>query len=315
MNIDDAKIIKELGHGMFGTVYLCSYHGKQYALKIGKIIEKDIDDRNSHINIEIDVIIKMFAFDFVDNCKHKQKYSMDLNFFKERYPAIYRNFIKISESDWCCRQIFELVDFPLSKILNNLTPQQCYSGLIQLLFCVHIMRKLKIAHNDLHSKNIGVVKTHKKYVIVLERKVPTFGYIFKPIDFGLACMNKTKPKCFIKGTNNDFNMYSIFAARYPFWDKYIEGHRLEIDFKKANVVIRRTSEYKTLDNLVNDPNDKMFLFELVYPDKHQQILLGKHFKKTLPPELRIPITDVIYICNHKDNIRELLNHLISRLVS
>ncbi len=52
MSIDDYKIIKELGAGLFGTTYLVEYKEKgisnifkkpkKYALKIEKILEKDI---------------------------------------------------------------------------------------------------------------------------------------------------------------------------------------------------------------------------------------------------------------------------------
>jgi len=41
--IKDYKIIKELGQGLFGTVYLVEKNGKNYALKVEHILEKDVE--------------------------------------------------------------------------------------------------------------------------------------------------------------------------------------------------------------------------------------------------------------------------------
>ena len=53
MKIDFEKvhIIKELGHGLYGTTYLAKYNMKQdeeYALKIQHVLEKDI--KNNYNN-------------------------------------------------------------------------------------------------------------------------------------------------------------------------------------------------------------------------------------------------------------------------
>ena len=41
IHLDKVKIIKKIGYGMFGTTYLANNNGKQYAVKIQHILEKD----------------------------------------------------------------------------------------------------------------------------------------------------------------------------------------------------------------------------------------------------------------------------------
>jgi hypothetical protein len=46
------------------------------------------------------------------------------------------------------------------------------------------------SHNDLHSQNIGVIKTNKKYIKILGCNVQTFGFKYVAIDFGKITNNK-----------------------------------------------------------------------------------------------------------------------------
>ena len=111
-NIDDQyKIIEELGHGMFGTVYKIKYKDKYFAMKIEHILDED-KDKNivSPIWRELDFsekfakkyrdqFMQMYYYDFIDSCEHKQEYSVNLNNFdKTKWCSILKftqnNFLK-----------------------------------------------------------------------------------------------------------------------------------------------------------------------------------------------------------------------------
>ena len=87
INGNTYKIIKELGHGMVGTVYLVSHNNIKYAYKIEHILPSEYKNyKNSNSKEEIDFsikfannypnqFIKLIDYDFIKDCKHKQKYT------------------------------------------------------------------------------------------------------------------------------------------------------------------------------------------------------------------------------------------------
>ena len=74
---------------------------------------------------------------------------------------------------------------------DELTDDEWGSIVIQVLMCLITYQKMfQFTHNDLHSNNIMFVKTEMKHLYYHVNKkyykVPTFGRIFKIIDFGRA---------------------------------------------------------------------------------------------------------------------------------
>jgi len=75
-------------------------------------------------------------------------------------------------------------------ILNNdLSPEEWYSALMQIIMILITYQKVfNFTHNDLHTNNVMYNKTDAKFIYYCYNKnyykVPTFGRIFKIIDFG-----------------------------------------------------------------------------------------------------------------------------------
>jgi hypothetical protein len=72
---------------------------------------------------------------------------------------------------------------------NNLSSDEWYSALMQIIMTLITYQKVfNFTHNDLHTNNVMYNLTDKKYLYYCYRKkfykVPTFGRIFKIIDFG-----------------------------------------------------------------------------------------------------------------------------------
>jgi hypothetical protein len=86
----------------------------------------------------------------------------------------------------CCEGTFD------ELILNEeLDHEEIFSALMQIIMTLIVYQKsFSLTHNDLHTNNIMYVKTQKKYVFYIHNKkiykVPTFGKIYKIIDFGRA---------------------------------------------------------------------------------------------------------------------------------
>jgi hypothetical protein len=76
----------------------------------------------------------------------------------------------------------------LSKKLSH---DEWFSALMQIIMTLITYQKMfSFTHNDLHTSNIMYISTNKKFLYYVYKdktyKVPTFGKIFKIIDFGRA---------------------------------------------------------------------------------------------------------------------------------
>ena len=89
----------------------------------------------------------------------------------------------------CMEQCEDTLD---NLILNgNLTNDEWFSALMQIIMILITYQKMfSFTHNDLHTNNIMYIPTNKKVVYYTYKKktykVPTFGKLYKIIDFGRA---------------------------------------------------------------------------------------------------------------------------------
>ena len=72
---------------------------------------------------------------------------------------------------------------------NNLSDEEWFSALLQIIMMLLTYQKtFSFTHNDLHTNNVMYNLTDKKYIYYCYKnkyyKVPTFGRLFKIIDFG-----------------------------------------------------------------------------------------------------------------------------------
>ena len=77
-------------------------------------------------------------------------------------------------------------------IMNgNISQDEWFSALMQIIMILITYQKtFSFTHNDLHTNNIMYISTHKKFLYYTFKKktykVPTYGKIYKIIDFGRA---------------------------------------------------------------------------------------------------------------------------------
>ncbi len=76
-------------------------------------------------------------------------------------------------------------------INENLSDDEWFSALMQIIMILITYQKLfSFTHNDLHTNNVMYIPTNKKFIYYTYKKktykVPTFGKIYKLIDFGRA---------------------------------------------------------------------------------------------------------------------------------
>jgi hypothetical protein len=113
----------------------------------------------------------------------------DVNSDDEKEEKIMLTFDKFPVQVICMEQCEDTFD---NLILNgSLTNDEWFSALMQIIMILITYQKMfSFTHNDLHTNNIMYISTNKKFVYYTYKKktykVPTFGKLYKIIDFGRA---------------------------------------------------------------------------------------------------------------------------------
>lgn len=323
MNIDNIKLIKKIGYGMYGTIYLVKYENEYHALKIEHILKKDMTKKSSIIWNEInfslnfgnnypDQFIKLRAYDFINNCKHDQQYSSNITLFSNKTQKKIKS---LSTSDFCIRKIYSLIDTSLNKIFNKLSKVQIYSMLMQLFYTVNLLEKNNYIHGDIHAGNIGVLKTDIKTLTIGNYTIPTEGYIYKLIDYGFTT-NKNdieNKKQFKKLFGKESKYIILLLINFPLWTFINKNNIKTNDNKTIYKKIKKTSEFKLLEEFTSDNDLKFLLFQLLNPELYQKTVSDYKFKKVYKPVLRIDLLDIIFIIKSLNNLDTIIKFLLYKI--
>jgi serine/threonine protein kinase len=230
--------MKLLGTGFSGSTYLVKIKGKEYALKIQHIFEKNLLNKKSQIWNEIKfykyvsdyypLFKKFYSYKIITDCDFK-KNNKSIGLVVTIYESEYK---KLQESKFCIEYLTSYENNTLENILNKLTIKQIYSLILQLLFGIKILQRKKYTHNDLNINNITYNKTAKKYIIIKinnkKYKIPIYNYIYTIIDYGAV---EIQPKKFNKSQDINNLIHNIENR----WIKYCKIIKKEdINYMKEN---------------------------------------------------------------------------------
>ena len=171
------------------------------------------------------------------------------------------------------------------KPLNNKEWKSC---LFQIIMILIVYQKIfNFTHNDLHTNNIMYVKTDKKFINYkynnIYYKVPTFGKIYKIIDFGRAIYTfKGKTIC-----SDSYHSKGDAATQYNF-EPYFNDKKPRLEPNKSfdlcrlacslfDYFIEDIEEQKTID----DPIAKIII-EWTKDDKGRNILYKNNGEERYP---------------------------------
>ena len=330
-NLENAKIIKFLGQGIIGKVYLVSVGGKKYAMKVEYIPSKDYSFLQTELAFmkqvgskHPDQFMQLYNYTFIDSCK--ETYPELPNWFDNKRIAY---FDKIRTSGICVKKLYSLVDKTLAEVpFHSLSKRELYSIVIQTLYITHLMHGHGFVHGDFHHGNIGVINTPKnKTLKILGHDVPTFGYQVLAIDYG-GMLNKntlSKTRPYQQWDVTELNHYNDHYSREQilafdsmvndgrYWN-YINKNNIPMqDFEQDLNLILKQDEVAYLKKYTKNKIILFKLYRLFYPVKFQQTILGSHFKKYIPFEYYIPVEDIVYSYLNYDNTELLIKYYIEKL--
>ncbi len=313
---------------MFGTVYKISMNNNYYAMKVEHVLESDkvkslkspqwreIDFAEKINKLYPDQFIKLYKYEFVDNCDHEQKYTIDLN----EIPKFWREHIKkLAKSKVCIQKVYELIDGSLKDIIDDLDINQRYSMIIQVASIIKILEKHKYLHGDFHIGNIGYVETDKKYITIFNKKIPTFGYIYKAIDYGSVIhpkykLTKSEKKDYKDRFGTEFmsSVQTVMVNKEKFYD-YAYDNKIKLDYDKDLKKIMKSDMIDILKEYTKDKNFIFTLFEIIYPEQFQKIIFGTKFDRVIPIKLYYEPVDYIYMFNCGFDIDKIIDYYYNLL--
>jgi hypothetical protein len=322
------EIIKELGHGMYGTTYKIKENGKFYALKIEHILETDLKETlkspqwreiyfAKHMNkLYKDQFIKLYSYEIIENCDHKQKYTIDMKHIDKYFK---NKFDKLAKSKYCIQKKYELINGTIKEIISKLNEKEKYSILAQLAGIIKIMEKHKYLHGDFHSGNMGYIKTNKKYVTILGNKIPTHGYIVKAIDYGSVLhksfiLSVNEKNDYKKRLNKEFIsvMNTVMIDRTNFFD-YADANSIKLIYNKDKEKILNSKLKSLVTKYTNDQDIMFLLADILFQNEFQKIILGKKYKDYIEVSNYYNDIDVIYFAENKFVLDKIIKYCLIKL--
>ena len=215
---------------------------------------------------------------------------------------------------------------------NKIKDSEWESIVMQILFTLITYQKtFDFTHNDLHTNNIVYISTPKIYLYYkfnnIHYKIPTFGKIYKIIDFGRAIykfknnficsdsysetgdatsqyncepyLNKAKP---IIGPNYSFDLCRLGCSLFDYFIEDLD------DIKKLKSPIK-----KIMISWVFDDNNKNILYKNNgcerYPDFKLYKMIARSVHNHTPQKvLQNPLFDNYKIAKKKiNNVYEIFN--------
>ena len=335
------KLGKQLGKGQMGTVFLATdASGNKYAYKTEKILPNDVKKslKSAHwreidfaltvANKHPDHFMTLYDWKIDDNCIDI-KYTFDDKFYKlEDLPKKQQNYItKINASPYCSIKLWSLIDGTLYDLIEpelKVNKRVFYDILIQIIHIICIMHDAGYQHNDFHPGNIGYIKTTKPTIDIQGHTIPTHGYLFKAIDFGLVLhkkydMTKQEQKLF----NTDSDLLDIFKLLL------VENKPVTIGDKEWNWIsywhINERIPSKLLPKLTKYmpvPNDNQVvlpeqydyfmnkLFIILAYEQYQRQVLNTDNLTGVKPCYTIPQSHVLYMLKYIYKPKHVLRYFL-----
>jgi hypothetical protein len=148
---------------------------------VHNVSETEIEDTNSES--------KLSEISEQNNSNNDSNSDSDWDTIEDEEEVIKATFKQFPVQVICLENCKNTLD---SLILNNeLTNDEWFSALMQVIMTLITYQKsFNLTHNDLHTNNVMYNETSLKHIYYLYKKkyykVPTFGKLFKIIDFGRA---------------------------------------------------------------------------------------------------------------------------------
>jgi hypothetical protein len=172
----------------------------------------------------------------------------------------------------------------------------------------------------MHSKNIGVRKINKK-IKIFDKLVPTLGYQYIILDYGLVLhpdflLDKEEKKKYDYFLNNEIN--TVITRLIIFEKNDFIKKLVNINYKTKHESIiynkfLKSAEYVLLENFALNNEDRFYLYQIIFPGSFQKEYLGINFTKVYMPILKCSLIDILYFFKNKNDFKKIINYFIKKI--
>lgn len=332
----DYTIIKTLGKGMHGTVYLVEKNDSKehFAMKVEQVFERDLEENfKSPICREIDfanTISTKYPKQFMKIFSYENKecgyiHQLDPNRWKTMDSTTKKYYEELFASPFCSIKITSIIDGMLHNIIYNITDKNIlYDLFIQVINIAYLINKEGYYHRDMHPKNIGVIYTDDEYINILGKNVPTHGFLLQAIDYGMVIHKKYDLESNeIIQIENDNDLYqNLYKIIFKIMLKNLTEKYPDVDINQIVPISKKNK--KELNNYLKqykiDSTDffihryeyfEELLYKILFFNKFQE-QIGISEKVELFDFLSID--DVKFIFINYGNLQNILIYLTSKFI-
>lgn len=326
-----------LGTGLYGTVYKIN---DITIVKTQKITISDYD--NYHKRNKTKYLDSLIFRELYFNKIIKKKISQEdkhffLNFYGDQLIKINKEvnegialidnqsyYNDLKNSEYGINFFYDYKDGIVDDIIDNLNELQIYSMIIQLTYALNLIHNLGFIHNDIHLKNIAYIKTDaEKYINIMNHKVPTYGYIFSLIDYGMVLSKRFKlSENEEANINIDYRDNIRLLSNIIFYGVgravhyQIFNNNLIKYFKKITRTIKKTDQFKLLQNKYNhiDPNYLDYIFRIKYQHDFLKIIYIEESKYDEYLKNKLDDVSIEFYLNNIKNPDNIINYFIDKLM-
>lgn len=231
--------------------------------------------RTSYTHDSTEETVEDFIEEDSDEEDYEEEDSDEDSDEEERIDLTIKKFpVQIIGMEYCENTFDNLI------LKNKLTNDEWFSALMQIIMILITYQKaFNFTHNDLHTNNVMYNVTDKKYIYYCYKnkyyKVPTFGRLFKIIDFGRS-IYKFDNKLFC---SDSFQMGGDAATQYNI-EPYFNNKKplLEPNFSfdlcrlACSIFDYLIDDFEETKNLNIDEPVKCLIVEWCLDDKKTNIL-------------------------------------------
>lgn len=313
------SIGKIIDKGILSTVNECTLNKKKYIVKIEYVTKEDKINKNSQKQKEVEFSLKfgnkhkdhfmeLIHHYFQNNCTIELRWELN-NPPKPWTKKLINEYKSIMNQHICLYKVYTKMDVILNNVLNELTHKQLYSMLLQVSYAMNLLHKNNYIHGDLHSGNVGAIKTLKRATIKLGSvTIPTYGYHWKLIDFGMT-LHKDDIKTKFDKERFNLEMDDMYdEGLFYNLQTYIE-HKGNYTYDELIKIIKKTEEFKLIEEIHSKNKTIQYgLYQTLYPDKFIELLGGKIIKPAI-----LPIYDLIFFAKNGMNSDATFQYLLDKL--